>query len=213
MLSEASYIRLNKRVFLQQHLYKFLILYRRLDIPHVGSFIIEDEPARVDADSGLLFAPKPVIRFHESSQQQHPDKVFFHFLAEELVVDEIAAIREFHDYCFAFRNNIHEHNMAALGGIGRINKRSEGDLFFTPENNLLELLPPVPWSTGIVAEVKIKKTAKRQKESIKEERAEEPATEVIEESEEEIIIPADRWWIYAILLLAAGVLAMLFYYQ
>jgi hypothetical protein len=188
---------------LQQHLHKFLVLYRRLCIPHVGSFVVEEETARLDAENGLLFAPKPVIRFHEDNQPPS-DIIFFNFLAEEMVVDEMTAIQEFHDFCFTARHTLQEHHMVAFAGIGRLSRREDESLLFTPETNLLDLLPPVPWE-GTIA-TKSKKGKKKADTA--------PDDELItEETEEEVTAGRDRWWIYAVVLLAAGVLALLFYYQ
>ena len=204
MFWEELYIRLNKRKLLQQYLHKFLVLHRMLSIPQLGSFIIEEEPAQIDVASGLLFAPRSLIRF-STAVQPVSDKVFFHFLSEELGVDEVTAIREFHEYCYAFRNDL-QQGMAVLPGVGRMVRREEGELLFTPESQLLELLPPVPWTDTTVTRQSTKKKAAAAAEK------ELPGTVVMTESSEEII-PRDRWWIYAILLLAAGVLALLFYYQ
>jgi hypothetical protein len=187
---------------LQQHLHKFLVLYRRLCIPHVGSFAVENETARLDAENGLLFAPKPVIRFHEDNQPPS-DKVFFNFLAEEMVVDEMTAIQEFHNFCITARHTLQEHHMVAFSGIGRLSRREDESLLFTPETNLLDLLPPVPWEGTIAA----KSRKGKKKADI------EPVEEQVTEETEETITGPDRWWVYAIVLLSAGLLALLFYYQ
>lgn len=187
---------------MQQHLHKFLVLYRRLCIPHVGSFVIEDEAARLDTGNSLLFAPRPVIRFHEENQPPS-DKIFFNFLAEEMVVDEMTAIKEFHDFCFTARHTLEEHHMVAFTGIGRLSRREDESLLFTPETNLLDLLPPVPWEHTVPD--KPQKARKKAKTD--------PGEVLSEQESEETSISADRWWIYAIVLLAAGLLALLFYYQ
>jgi hypothetical protein len=187
---------------LQQHLHKFLVLYRRLCIPHVGSFVVENEAARLDAENGLLVAPKPVIRFHENNQPPS-DKIFFNFLAEEMVVDEMTAIKEFHDFCFTARHTLQEHHMVAFTGIGRLSRREDESLLFTPETNLLDLLPPVPWEGALP--VKSKKGKKKGDT--------EATEEFTAEETEEITTGPDRWWIYAVILLSAGLLALLFYYQ
>lgn len=187
---------------MQQHLHKFLVLYRRLCIPHVGSFVVEETVARLDAENGLLFAPKPVIRFHEDNQPLS-DKIFFNFLAEEMVVDEMTAIKEFHDFCFTARHTLQEHDMVAFAGIGRLSRREDASLLFTPETNLLDLLPPVPWERN-----NPEKPKKGKKKVVAE-----PDEELVTEETEEIRSGPDRWWIYAIILLSAGLLALLFYYQ
>jgi hypothetical protein len=210
---------------LQQYLQKFLILHRKLSIPQLGSFVIEDEPARLDVESGLLFAPRPVIRFSETDRPVS-DKLFFRFLAEEMQVDELAAIREFHDFCYAFRSNLQSNQMASIQGIGRVVKRSDDMLGFSPETNLLEFLPPVPWVEENSVNKKTSRTVPAKKElqpgeneaesPIPEQQDEETTESVIEETAEEWeeeAVPDDHWWIYALILAGIGILALLNYYR
>ncbi|MCW3086717.1 MAG: hypothetical protein JWQ78_103 [Sediminibacterium sp.] len=210
---------------MQHHLYKFLVLHRKLSIPQLGSFTIDNEPARFDVPSGLLFAPRPVIHFGETPDLV-PDKVFFDFLSTEMGVEEVTAVKAFHDFAYQFRSDIQEHRLGLLPGVGRITRGGDGSLFFTPETNLLELLPPVqldasirlPADAGRAPAKKI--AASKQKagpaEIVVEKKItdEEIAGEIIsgEEEEEEVTI-TERWWIPAIILLAGGLLALLFYYQ
>lgn len=211
---------------MQQYLQKFLILHRKLSIPQLGSFVIEDEPARLDVESGLLFAPRPVIRFSETDRPVS-DKLFFRFLAEEMQVDELAAIREFHDFCYAFRSNLQSNQMASIQGIGRVVRRSDDVLGFSPETNLLEFLPPVPWAEENSANKKSLKPLPAKKElQPKETEAEAPPSEqqeeeatesvmeeALEEEWEEDVVNDDRWWVYALILAGIGILALLNYYR
>jgi hypothetical protein len=246
MFWEVSYIRLSKTKYLQQHLQKFLVLYHKLDIPQVGSFTIDTEPARLDAASGLLFAPRPVIHFKETAKPA-PDKLFFNFLVEEMGTDEVSAIREFHEFCFQFREDLVQKDISVLPGVGRIVRRGEGELIFTPESTLLELLPPVAWSdsmpggqkkTAKIAPVQEAKPESKQEPKIEMPRITTPApTQEValqpiaapvaenpkepdpvwvseeEEESEEVVTSPDRWWIYAIILLVGGILAILYNYR
>ncbi len=202
MFWEELYIRSNKRNELEQHLHKFLVLHRVLNIPQLGSFVIAQESAQVDAASGLLFAPKFPVRFTETEKPVQ-ETVFFDFLSAEMQVDAATAIHDFYVFCNNFRSGLEQQGVAVLAGIGRIIKRDEG-LVFTPENNLLELLPPVPW-TGSGQPIPRKPAVKPPQETI--------AEEIIEETEETEIVRRERWWVWVIVLAAAGLLALLFRYQ
>jgi hypothetical protein len=208
---------------MQQHLHKFLVLHRTLSIPGLGSFTIDNEPARFDVPSGLLFAPKPVIHFGETVLPV-PEKTLYDFLSEEMGVDETVANQAFNEFAERFRNDVQEHRLGLLPGVGRLTRGSDGGLYFTQESNLLELLPPVQVDDTIrkIPADSIRVPAKKQapepkKKPVvvvveKEPALEEPVTtEELEEETEEI--PRDRWWIYALILLAAAALALLFYYQ
>jgi hypothetical protein len=198
---------------MQEHLYKFLVLYHKLSIPQLGSFTIDDEPARFDVPSGLLFPPKPVIHFGDAVEPMS-DRIFFDFLTREMKVEEVMAIRAFHDFAYQFRNDIEEYKLALLPGVGRITKGSEGGLFFTQETSLLEFLPPIQLDNELrMPGDGVSKKAARElrKEPAVQSATEETGEEIMED--EEAATVRDRWWIPAVILLAVGLLALLFYYQ
>lgn len=218
---------------MQQHLHKFLVLYRKLSIPELGSFTIDNESARADNSNALLFPPRPVIHFGVESIPMS-DRLFFEFLSEQMGVDEETATKEFHDFSHKLTTDIREHNQALFHGVGRIIRGSDGGLFFTPESNLLELLPPIQLdesfrtihkkAVNVILPRKLKPEPEPESEKkIIPELIQEPTLQPIsqsdiiveeyeEESETETRSP-DRWWIYAIILLVAGTVALLFYYQ
>ncbi|MBV9987902.1 MAG: hypothetical protein JO301_09495 [Chitinophagaceae bacterium] len=212
---------------MQQHLHKFLILHRSLHIPQLGSFCVREEPARADTESRLLFAPRPVISFNNSDKSE-PDATFFHFLSREMSKDEDEARTEFNRFCSEFRNSLQQLGIAVIPGVGRLVSRNENDLIFTPESSLLDLLPPVAWHEGEEPHAVVAAAPRKTKQKRREEPAPAPvaAAPVVHEqghseepdtvqTEEETISETtrDRWWVYAIILLAAGILALLFYYQ
>lgn len=201
---------------MHQYLHKYLILHRSLSIPQLGNFSVRDEAARPDPVSGLLFAPRPVISF-EAQQEQPANKKFFSFLAKEMNTDETAAVREFHDFCYKFRERLQHHDMAVLPGVGRIVKNADEKLMFTAENSLLEFLPPVPWTTaGEQLSLPVESRKQKKKQAAAPVVKPEPVvaqTEEITEEIDEYEVPRDRWWLYAIIMLALGVLALLYYYQ
>lgn len=201
---------------MHQYLHKYLILHRSLSIPQLGSFNVRDEAARTDPASGLLFAPRPVISF-EAQPDQPANKKFFNFLAKEMNTDETAAVREFHDFCYKFREQLQQQEMAVLPGVGRIVKNAEEKLMFTAENSLLEFLPPVPWmASGEQPALPVESRKQKKKAAAPPVVQPEPVVEQTEEVTEEIDeyeAPRDRWWLYAIILLVLGILALLYYYQ
>ncbi len=217
---------------MQQHLHKFLVLYRKLSIPELGSFTIDNEPARADASNALLFPPRPVIHFGEESIPMS-DKLFFEFLSEQMGIDEETAAKEFHDFSHKLTTDISEHNQALFHGVGRIIKGSDGNLFFTPESNLLELLPPIQLdeifrtihkkAINVILPRKLKPEPESELRIIPEPTPEptlvltpQPIPEketIVEEYEEETeTLRPDRWWVYAIILLVAGTVALGLYY-
>ena len=218
---------------MQQHLHKFLVLHRKLSFPELGSFTIDNEPARADASNALLFPPRPVIHFGEESIPMS-DRLFFEFLSEQMGVDEETAAKEFYDFSHKLTTDIREHNQALFHGVGRIIRGSDGNLFFTPESNLLELLPPIQLdesfrtihkkAVNVILPRKLKPEPESELKIIPEPTPAPtlvptpqpiPSNQIlVEEYEEETeTLSPDRWWIYAIILLVAGTVALWFYYQ
>ena len=167
---------------MQEHIHKYLVLYRKLSIPKLGSFVIKTEPAYVDAASGQLFPPKQVIVFEEGSYAAS-DRFFFDFLAEEMGVDAIAAIHAFNEFSGRLTQEISSKEEVNLSGWGRFSKTQTGNIGFTADETVMELLPVIP----------LKK-------------------EIVEVNTEEVAAPNDYWWFYAIILLVLGLGALAYYY-
>jgi len=173
-----------------QYLHKYLVLNHRLSIPDVGNFVIEPNSAKLDNANGFLFAPAPAIRF---KQEQTPpsDKFLFDFISEELGVDQMTAIKQFHDYVYKIKTSLTTPQGAVIPGIGAMRKEENGYILFTPEKNLLDLLP----------QVKVGETIEFAKKDIR---------ELLGQDSQ--IKTSDNWWVYAVILLMIGIGALLFYY-
>ena len=170
---------------MDQSLYKFLVLNGHLCIPQLGSFIIKQIPAHSDAALGLLYPPKPVISFTEGEIPMS-EKLFFDFLSNELGVDEVSAIKQFHEFADHFRNELEENKSVTLKGVGRITRKDEGALHFEPATDLSNLLPPLPVNESVLYAEAQNETAQSSK--------------------------PDYWWFYAIILLILGIGALAYYY-
>ncbi len=170
---------------MDQHLYKYLVLHKHLCIPQLGSFIIQNEPAHFDEASGLLYPPKPVISFSEGNVPVS-EKLFFDFLSNEMGTDELAAIKQFHDFSYRFRNDLQENKLVVLKGAGTLSREEDGTILFSTANEITELLPPVDPGNAVMM--------------------------TVSEETEDTGKP-DQWWIYAIVLVMLGIGALLYYYM
>jgi hypothetical protein len=191
MFWEELYIRSGNSPCMDQHLYKYLVLNRKLSIPQLGSFCIKQESAHIDAD-GFVHPPKPVLCFTEELIPP-PDKTFYHFLSEEMGVDELAAIKQFHDYEYQIRQELENSKRVTMTGIGNLNKENGATIVFEPAHDLSVLLPPIHLD--------------------KNEFSSTPAViEEIDEAETGEETKRDYWWFYAIILLILGIGALVYYY-
>lgn len=192
-----------------QYLHKYLVLNQKLSIPDVGNLTIETNGAQLDLNNGLLFAPAPSIQFKQE-QTSFADKYFFDFLAQEMGVDEVVAIRSFHDYLYKIKATINTPQGSDLPGIGHLRKEENGYILFTPEKNLLELMPQVKLSTpGFQISKKIEEYTSEDDRELTEQEQEDIRELLGQDSQE---TGADNWWVYALILFLIGVGALLFYY-
>lgn len=175
---------------MDQHLYKYLVLHKHLSIPQLGNFVIQNEQAHYEKGSGLLRAPKPVLAF-AGGEAAVSEKAFFDFLAVEMGVDELAAVKLFHDFSYQFRSDLQEKGSVELKGVGVLTREEENTLRFQSTHDLSELLPAVKpgAKTSFTTETAV-------------------VTEEIETTEEK-----DQWWMYAIVLVMLGIGALIVYYS
>lgn len=192
-----------------QYLHKYLVLNHKLSIPDVGNLIIETNSAKLDAANGFLFAPSPTIQF---KQEQTPpsDKIFFDFLSEEMGLDQVSAIKSFHDYLYKLKTSLGTPKGAVLPGIGMMRKEENGYILFTPEKNLLELMPQVKLEGGVEFAKKEVKVYHEDDERELSEQEEEDIRELLGQDSQ--LAGNDNWWVYAVILLMIGLGALLFYY-
>ncbi len=192
-----------------QYLHKYLVLNQKLSIPDVGNLVIETNGAKLDAANGFLFAPSPTIRF---KQEQTPpsDKLFFDFLAEEMGLDQVSAIKSFHDYLYKLKTSLTTPKGAVIPGIGMMRKEENGYILFTPEKNLLELMPQVKLEGGVEFAKKEVKVYHEDDERELSEQEEEDIRELLGQDSQSA--GNDNWWVYAVILLMIGLGALLFYY-
>jgi len=196
---------------MNQYLHKYLVLNQKLSIPDVGNLIIEPNGAQLDVNNGLLFAPAPALHFKQESTAI-ADKFFYDFLAQEMGVDEVVAIRSFHDYLYTLKSALNTPQGAHLSGIGQLRKENNGYILFSPEKNLNELMPQVKLSPAYQLPQKEVAPLPDDDDAHREltEQEEEDIRELLGQESQEG--KADYWWVYAIILLLIGVGALLFYY-
>ena len=181
-------------------LYKYLGLYKRLGIPTMGSFSVEQLPARLDFVNQTLHSPLPVIRFH--SQGNSADKKQYEYISKELGIDITEAILKMNEISFDLREQCGNGGTAILPGIGAFKKEFGGTYSFGPLFSLQQYFPEVH------AERVTRTNAQHNILSGEQEFTTDQMQEFLAEEK----LPGDRWWIYALLLAGAGLAALLWYY-
>lgn len=186
---------------MHQHLYKYLVLHRRLNVPGLGHFVREPVSASLDVTGTILQPPLPVIRFRQEAV--HADKQFYDFLAWEMDIDEVEAIQHFRDYAEDLKKAAAVEPGTTMPGIGKLSITENGQVHFEPTPPPEALFPPVPLPDGITFKHSGEVTAGIKKQAGLTEITAEPETEKNAGS---------SWWIYAAILLLIGVGIILYYY-
>lgn len=180
---------------------KFLILHHHLALPGIGNFSVEKLSARIDITNRTITPPVTKINF--SNEKLPADKLFIHFLAQELKVDEPQAISHFTDFTTRLQSNIKEDKQVVIKGFGKLKKRSFDTLDFEPEE--MPAYFPV-----LTAERVIRKNATHTVMVGEDEKTSDEMQVVLQE---EATVVQDRWWIPAIILGVIGISALIYYYN
>ncbi|MDE3253958.1 MAG: hypothetical protein KGO92_14225, partial [Bacteroidota bacterium] len=123
-----------------------------------------------------------------------PKKSFYTFLAQESGMDELAVIKQFHDFCYELRKELAEKKEVVLAGWGKMWKGEDTGLQFEQLADLSDMLPVYQLSPEQAATVFANGEYHSSEENIEEN------------------VAQDYWWFYALLLLICGIGALIYYY-
>jgi len=167
--------------------HKYFALHHQIVLPGIGSLQIIPQTASID-DENKLHAPLNNFAFN-SETTLLADKAFYNFLSKELEVEQIEAIKKFHEYIYEIKATASEGNVIQFNGIGTISKQSDGTFTFQQEKNAFDFFTTIQLS-------------------------EKPNTSVDNNLVDSTISNSnenqkDKWWVYAIVLAVVALAAIL----
>jgi hypothetical protein len=183
-------------------LYKYLMLHDQVCIPGIGRFYKSRQASVLDFANKVFQPPVYTIAFAEEAVAA--DKRFYAFAGKEQGIDEVEAIRHFHDFAYRLKQHINDTRQIELPGIGHL-ERVDGKLSFTA-NNIVEKYYP-----SVKAERIVRQDAEH--------------TIMVGDSEltntqMQVMLDAEDekkkkgiWWIIAIVLALIAVAAIVYYYM
>jgi hypothetical protein len=179
--------------------HKYLVLNRKVSVPGIGNFLIASTPAQVD---GNQLQP-PVSHIQFKPETALADKAFYEFVAHEMHIDEIDAIKKFHEFAYELKGNASYADGLQFPGIGTLKKQPNGSFAFEEEKRSIELYTALS----------IKPTVSTEKIIPRERPAIEPDLSNVElEPTDAPDQPRDLWWLYASILAVIGIAAIVYYY-
>jgi hypothetical protein len=122
-------------------LYEYLVINKKLNVPGIGTFLLERKPAETDFTHREINPPAYSISLHHSSEI--PAKKFFYWLAEKLHIHYHEAIVQFNGFTFDLKNQLAAGNKISWENVGILSKGMAGEVRF--ESALKEYFfdPPV----------------------------------------------------------------------
>ena len=79
-----------------------------------------------------------IIIFIKQTEIIKKNREIYNFLSKELEVEQIEAIKKFHEYIYEIKATASEGNVIQFNGIGTISKQSDGTFTFQQEKNAFD---------------------------------------------------------------------------
>jgi hypothetical protein len=180
---------------MQGELYQYFILFKQLNIPGVGTFLLERKPAVVDFPNKQIQPPVYSIALHTTHRA--PSKIFFNWLAGALHISDREAVVQFNDFAFDLKKQVQEGNKVSWTGIGTLSAGLAGEIRFEPA------LKNTSFESPVKAEKVIRENASHFVRVGEDEKTSVEMTELLARPE----ASRNSWWVIAVV---TGLLSFLF---
>lgn len=179
----------------------YLLQKSSVSIPGLGTIYVERSPARSDFINRQLLPPSYHFRFDKYFDA--PGKDFFIFLASRKNIEDYEAIKLYNEWAHSLRNNIGTDQSSALEGIGVLKRDMSGEIVFEPEN------PPDALSVAVPVQRIVRTNAKH---TMLVGDREVSNVEMTDYLHDEVHKEKTSWWIYALIVAAIALTAILFHF-
>lgn len=179
----------------------YLLQNKSISIPGLGTIYIERTPAQSDFVNRQLLPPSYHFRFDKYFDA--PGREFFTYLAARKNIEDFEAIKLYNEWALGLRNNIGTDHSAILEGVGTLKRDDSGDIVFEPS------AMPQSYSITVPAERVIRSN---EKHSILVGDRETSNVEMTGLLHDKVHREKESWWIYALILAAIALTAILFHY-
>ncbi|MBL7742879.1 MAG: hypothetical protein JNN00_05320 [Chitinophagaceae bacterium] len=111
-------------------LYEYLILHKQLNVPGIGTFLLERKPAVTEFTHKQIAPSSYTVVLHPNSGL--PAKKLFNWLSDRLSIPYHEAIVKFNSFAFDMKHQILSGNKIVWNEIGTLSKGIAGDIKFEP---------------------------------------------------------------------------------
>lgn len=113
-----------------EELYQYFIQHRQLNVPGIGTFLLQRKPAIADFPNKIINPPSFSIAFDKDSNA--PARKFFTWLAAAFGITDREAIVRFNDFVFEMKKRINAGDKIDWHGVGIISSGLGGEIRFEP---------------------------------------------------------------------------------
>ena len=121
--------------------YEYLILNKQLNVPGIGTFLLERKPAETDISHRQIRPPAYTISWYQGNDT--PAKKFFYWLADKLHVHYHEAIVRFNGFVYDLKDRILAGNKVTWDNVGLLTKGMSGEVRFESYLTEHSFDPPV----------------------------------------------------------------------
>ncbi len=126
---------------MQDSLYEFLLLDKKVSLPGIGTISLCQTPAQHDLPNKEFIAPASFFTIDQRNDK--PSKKLFDWLSFSLNITEWEAIKSVNDFSFDFKKKLSESGEVNWEKVGVFRRNNNGDLKLDPENILLQSESPI----------------------------------------------------------------------
>ena len=183
---------------------KYLFQHSSINVPGLGTIIIEKTSAKADFVNRQIFPPEFIFRFDK--YYDTPDKDFFMYLSSGMSIPDYEAIQEYNQFAQDFRSKIKLEDKAVWKDVGVFIKNSSGDIEFQQQPDYQHLYGPV------VAERIVRSDTSHAILVGDREKTNFEMTELLNEDNQQKVVKKQVWPYYAIVLFAVAVIFLMFHF-
>jgi hypothetical protein len=126
---------------MQDSLYEFLLLNKKISLPGIGTISLCQAPAQHDFPNKQFIAPS--FFFTIDPKNDKPSKKLFDWLSSSLNITEWEAIKSINDFSFDLKKKLSEFGEVNWQKIGVLRRHDIGALKLEPQNVSLQSEPAV----------------------------------------------------------------------
>jgi hypothetical protein len=167
-------------------LYQYLISYKQVALPGIGTFLLERKPAESDFANKRINPPVYSVNLHFPANT--PTEKFYQWLSGALNISESTAISAFNDFASDVKSRISNGEIIDWTGVGALSKGLAGEIKFKSAVNNFGYEQPV------TAEKVIREKAEHMVRVGEDQKTSAEMTELLNQPEEK----KSYWWAYAL---------------